>query len=183
MRLSRKLGGLLGAGMMALGITTAAAPAKAAAAPYWAIVTMGGLSGAPYECLQDDAGRAVTQHFCDPTFTNTHQLWLPISTGGNGYKFENLATGLCLWAFEVGPPHNGVPVTLSDCTVNDTNSRWAWIPFPGGVIFPGIEPIQSRVSGSTGYCLDVPGASTAIGLQMQLYQCNGTDAQEFWIVH
>jgi hypothetical protein len=26
-----------------------------------------------------------------------------------------------------------------------------------------------------------PGASTAIGLQVQLYRCNGTNAQEFFI--
>jgi hypothetical protein len=140
-------------------------------------------NGVVNECLQDDTGLTVTQHFCDPTGASTHQLWLPISLGGDGYKFENLATGLCLWAFEVGPSHNGVPITLSDCAVNDTNSRWAWDPFPFGPQAPFLsaEAIQSRVAGSTGYCLDVPGASTAIGLEMQLFGCNETNAQIFLV--
>ena len=182
MRLSRKLGGLLAAAMMAAGVTAAAAPARASTPTYWQIVTFTEFAGPFPECLQDDPGLIVTQHVCDPTFTNTHQQWLPISTGGDGFKFQNAATGLCLWAFEVGPPHNNVPITLSDCTVNDTNSRWAWTNTSSRQsTFPNQGVLESRVAGSTGYCLDVPGRSTALGLQMQLYQCNGTIAQVFEI--
>ena len=36
-------------------------------------------------------------------------------------------------------------------------------------------------AGSSGFCLDVPGASTQAGLTMQLYSCNGTSAQA-WAV-
>jgi hypothetical protein len=39
-----------------------------------------------------------------------------------------------------------------------------------------------RVSGSTGFCLDVPGAQTTPGLQLQTWRCNGTLAQQFWVV-
>jgi hypothetical protein len=71
MRLSRKLGGLLAAAMMATGLTAAAMPARASI-PSSEIMTNRG-NGTVHECLQDDTGGTVTQHFCDPTFTNAHQ--------------------------------------------------------------------------------------------------------------
>ena len=33
----------------------------------------------------------------------------------------------------------------------------------------------------SGRCLDVPGASTANGVQLQIYDCNGTEAQSFYL--
>jgi hypothetical protein len=184
MRLSRKLGGLLAAGMMAAALTAAAAPASASTpAPYWQILTLGGFN-APFECLQGDVGgpigSSVTQHYCDTTGTNTHQLWLPISLGGDTWKFENVGTGLCLEARSGAV--SGKPVPLWDCSSGESNTRWQWpTPSNGDPAFPGFWPIQSRVSGSTGYCLDIPGASAVIGLQVQLYRCNNTNAQLFWI--
>ena len=41
---------------------------------------------------------------------------------------------------------------------------------------------RGRVSGSTGFCLDVPGAQITPGLQLQTWRCNGTLAQQFWVV-
>ena len=186
MRLSRKLGGLLAAGMMAVGVTAAAAPARASTpSPYWEILTWMASNGPTEECLQGDLGgplgSSVTQHFCDPTFTNKNQQWLPISLGGDGYKFQNVATGLCLEARNGAA--NGTLVPLWDCSSTESNTRWAWDTPSGESVFPNASEIQSRVSGSTGYCLDVPGASTAIGLQVQIYRCNGTAAQLFWITH
>jgi hypothetical protein len=46
---------------------------------------------------------------------------------------------------------------------------------------PGPNPIQTQVSGSTGFCLDVPGAQTTPGLQLRTWRCNGTLAQQFWV--
>jgi hypothetical protein len=183
MRLSRKLVGLLAGGMMAVGLTAAAAPARASS-PYFHIRTFYGVSALD-ECVQGDfggpLGTTVTQHYCDPTFTQTDQLWLPISTGGKGFKFENLATGMCLEA-RFGAV-NAQPVALWFCDSTESNTHWEWdnIGGPGSLNFPDQGVIQSRVSGSTGYCLDVPGASTAIGLSLQLYHCNGTYAQGYLI--
>jgi hypothetical protein len=107
-------------------------------------------------------------------------LWLPISTGGNGYKFQNAASGRCLEARNGAV--NGGAVALWDCSSTESNTRWAWGPAnPGAFPFPDIQAIQSRVSGTTGYCLDVPGNSTAIGLALQTYRCNNTNAQLYWI--
>lgn len=185
MRLSLKLGGLLAAVMMAVGLTAAATPARASTpAPYWQILTATNSLNAPYECLQGDLGgplgSSVTQHFCDPTGASADQLWLPISTGGDGYKFQNAASGRCLEARNGAV--SGGAVALWDCSSSESNTRWAWDASPGGQdAFPGIEAIQSRVSGTTGYCLDVPGDSTAIGLALQTYRCNNTHAQLYWI--
>jgi hypothetical protein len=62
--------------------------------------------------------------------------------------------------------------------------RWYWPPSTtaGRSPFPGLNPNQTRVSGSTGFCLDVPGAQTTPGLQLQTWRCNGTLAQQFWVV-
>jgi hypothetical protein len=38
------------------------------------------------------------------------------------------------------------------------------------------------VADNSGLCVDTPGASTASGVQLQQYTCNGTGAQEFTLV-
>jgi hypothetical protein len=78
MRLPGKLGSLLAAAMMAAGVTAAAALARASTpSPYWEIITLQSADGVLNECLQGDfggsMGTSVTQHYCDPTFTNANQ--------------------------------------------------------------------------------------------------------------
>jgi Ricin-type beta-trefoil lectin domain-like len=53
-----------------------------------------------------------------------NQQWLPISTGGNGYKFQNVAAHLCLEAR--GGAANGTLVPMGDCSSTESNTRWAW---------------------------------------------------------
>jgi hypothetical protein len=102
--------------------------------------------------------------------------------GGNIYKFQNIGTGRCLEARNGAV--NGGAVDLWPCESSESNERWYWPPSatPGQSPFPGFNPIQTRVSGSTGFCPDVPGAQITPGLQMQVYRCNGTLAQQFWVV-
>jgi hypothetical protein len=179
MRLHRKLGGLLAAALLAAGLTAAAVPARAAEnTVYYQLVTGPTVNTSVPECLTADTGQTVTQHFCDPNPAVLTQLWRPIEFQ-NFWEFQNRATGLCLWAFEVGPPHNGVPITMSSCFADDTNSEWQI----SRSTFPVTEAIASKVAGSTGFCLDVPGASITVGLQLQLFQCNGTAAQQFRITN
>jgi len=162
----------------------AAAPASAdTPAPYFQIVIRS--RNLPYECVQGDVGgplgSSVTQHYCDPTGTQRDQLWLPISLGGDQWKFQNAASQLCLEA-RFGAV-SGQPVALWDCASTESNTRWQWGgPRSGSPPFPNNGPIPSRVSGSTGFCLDVPGDSTAIGLQLQLYSCNSSEAQFFYVI-
>jgi hypothetical protein len=185
MRLSRKFAGLMLAAAVALGFTTAAVPARAStSSPYWHIMTLFG--SLPFPCMQGgpdgSLGPTVVQHYCDPTFANTAQLWLPVNQGGNVYKFVNIGTGLCLDAYVHGAPSNGAPIILANCNTANTNLRWARdVSASGGDPFTGTNTIQSRVSNSTGFCLDVPRGQRTLGLQLQLYQCNNTDAQYFSI--
>jgi len=185
MRLSPKLAGLLLAGTMAAGVTAAAVPADASTSSnFWEIITLPqGIDG-PLLCLQGGSqGSAVIQQPCDPNFASTEQQWVPISQGGDVFKFENVASGLCMDAH--GSASDDVPVIMWSCTANISNTRWQW-PIPSNHLqdtFPGLNPIQSRVSGSTGFCLDVPLAQTLPGLQMQIQRCNGTAAQDMWITH
>jgi ricin-type beta-trefoil lectin protein len=186
MRLSRRFAGPLLAALMAAGATAATAvPASAATvAPYFRIgVAPQGSSF--LRCLQGDLGgplgSTVTQQPCNPDLTDASQLWLPVALGGNIYKFENIGTGRCLEARNGAV--NGGAVDLWPCESTESNERWYWPPSAtaGGSPFPGPNPIQTRVSGSTGFCLDVPGAQTTPGLQLQTWRCNGTLAQQFWV--
>jgi hypothetical protein len=159
MRLSRRFTGPLAAGVMAAGAAVAAAaPASGnTVTPYWHIMTIPQGFDHPL-CLQGDLGgplgSTVTQQNCDETFTSTSQLWQPVSVSGDIYKFENIGTGRCLEARNGAV--NGGAVDLWPCESSESNERWAWDQFPGQDTFPGALPIQTRVSGSTGYCLDVP---------------------------
>jgi hypothetical protein len=178
MHLPRKAAGLLAAGLMTAGVTAAAAPASASTS-YMEILTQPQGDNGPIFCLEGGGtqGSAVTQQTCDPGPMTTVEEWLPVSQGGDVYKFVNAASGLCLDAR--GGAAAGTPAELWSCSANISNTRWAWdnAASPPNPEFPGIAQIQSRVSGTTGFCLDVPSGQTLPGLQMQLLQCAHTTAQ------
>jgi Ricin-type beta-trefoil lectin domain-like len=52
-----------------------------------------------------------------------------------------------------------------------TNQQWMPVAVGSGV--------YKLVNVASGRCLDVPAASTANGVQLQIYDCNGTSAQSF----
>jgi hypothetical protein len=174
MRLPRKLAALLLTAGTLAGITAAAVPARAdTPTPYdWfgTLTPTGQDSGL---CLEADPGPTfayqVATQPCDVQ-GNAAQQWVPVSQGGGIYKFVNHAVGWCLDADSIT---NGGIIALWDCSANITNTRWAW----DGII--GVQPLQSRISGTTGHCLDVPQGQVSPGLRIQLWNCNSTRAQEF----
>lgn len=180
MHFPRKLAGLLLAAGIAVG-ATAAAPARAdtLSTPYIAIST----NTAPTPsfpdgvlCLEADPGpnfqyQVATQP-CDDQH-NQAQQWLPILQGGGVYKFVNRAVGWCLYADRIT---NGAAIALWDCSANISNTRWQWNGIDGS-----FTHLESRISGTTGHCLDIPGAQTLAGLRTQVWTCNGTHAQTFLI--
>ena len=174
MRLRRKITGMLMVAGMAVGITTAAAPAHADPL-YFVIATMnaGNFSGM---CLEADpapdfAYRVTTQP-CNAA-NNQAQQWEFQDQGGGVDKVANRAING--WCIEANRITNGSPIPLWPCSSTESNLRWAWIGY--GL---GFGRLESRISGSTGHCLDVPMDQTLSGLWMQLYGCNGTYAQKFW---
>ena len=54
-----------------------------------------------------------------------------------------------------------------------TNQQWMPVPLGNG--------LYKFVARNSGLCLDVPGASTSNGVQLQQYTCNGTGAQA-WLL-
>ena len=123
------------------------------------------------------SGALVRQQPCDLYTTgvrNLMQEWDGFCQNSNCtvFHFVNRGSQLCLRARGLNGPANGEQIMLWDCNwISDIN--WAWGRDPvAGTFVP-----ESRISGSTGYCLDVPGASWTPGLALQLYRCNQTVAQ------
>jgi len=118
----------------------------------------------------------VLQEPCAQSGTNEAILqgWETQQLGGSTYKFVNQASGACLFAF-VGA-QNGAPMGLDTCrTVSNEE-------FDAHTTLPNVSVLESKIHFSdTGFCMDVPGASTTPGLQLQLFNCNGTLAQR-WVV-
>ena len=175
MHVRRKTAGLMLAAAAAAGLTMAAAlPASASATGYYKLLVRVG-TFAPAMCLQpaDPGGGAGTAIVQQPCTSSQAQNWAPVGIGSS-YKFVNQATGLCMDAH--GGAAQGTPVDQWPCN-NISNERWSW---PHSLP-DSFWPIRSEVAGSSGYCLDVPGASTQAGLGMQIYTCNGTAAQAWAI--
>jgi hypothetical protein len=93
---------------------------------------------------------------------------------GTTYKFVNQKSGACLFAFIKA--ENGAPIGLDTCrTVSNEE-------FDAHTTLPNVVELESKIGfKDTGFCLDVPGATTTAGLQVQLFTCNGTLAQR-WVI-
>lgn len=112
-------------------------------------------------------GAAIVQMPCNH---RPAQQWRAVPMGGNIYHFVNTLSGLCLDAR--GKAVNHTPVQQWTCN-KITNENWESPDVASDVI----PPLISRVSGTSSYCLDVPGGQTSAGLAVQIYRCNGTLAQ------
>jgi Ricin-type beta-trefoil lectin domain-like len=173
----RKTAGAVLAATAAVGLTTAAAlPASASTSSYFEIFVQVS-TNAPAMCLQPanpagGAGTAVVQQPC--SVGSQAQNWAPVNTTGTTYEFLNQASGMCLDVR--GGAARNTPIEQWPCG-NISNEHWIWPhSFPDA-----FWPLASQVAGSSGFCLDVPGASTQAGLAVQLYTCNGTAAQAWAI--
>jgi hypothetical protein len=127
------------------------------------------------QCLQPvngstAQGAAIVQEPCNG---GAAQQWVDVTVSYNIFHYQNVLSGLCLDAR--GGAANHTPVQQWTCN-SISNENWQ----PGEDGDDGIPPLMSRVSGTSSYCLDIPGGSTAAGLAMQIYRCNGTEAQQWW---
>ena len=124
----------------------------------------------------DDAGTAngsiVQQWTCSAA---TNQQWQFQTTDSGYYKVVNRRTTTQSWDITGGAGATGDSVKLQ---------TWAY----GGGTNQQFQPVSlgngfyKLVARHSGKCLDVPGASTANGVQLQQYTCNGTTAQAFKLV-
>ena len=116
-------------------------------------------------------GAAIVQEPCNE---GAAQQWLSVPAGGDIVHYQNVLSGLCLDAR--GGAVNHTPVQQWTCN-SISNENWE----PGEDLSDYIPPLYSRVSGTSSYCLDIPGGQPTVGLAMQIYRCNGTEAQQWWL--
>lgn len=125
-----------------------------------------------HRCLYDDVGRGVTS-----------QEWFYkcVNSGCTVVHVVNRATQLCLRARGLDGPANGEEIMQWTCNgISDLN----WTPHFGVAIgnpSRHLVTFESRLFGSTGFCLDVPDSSPVEDTALQLYECNGTAAQVWYV--
>ena len=113
-------------------------------------------------------GTTVQQWACGPQQPN--QEWQLQSQGNGVYSIANR-----------NAPSEVLDVTNRGTTNGSLIQLWTygggsnqqWMPVSLG------NGYYKLVNAASGRCLDVPGASTANGVQLQIYDCNGTGAQAF----
>ena len=160
----------------ALHLAVAAAVAVAALAltakPATALQPFSFFNAHTHMCLepQNDsmvAGMPIVQKPCKASGA---QEWIYVLDGSEE-AFKNAQTGLCLDAR--GGAANHTPVQQWPCN-GISNEKWeTFVPAKGSQD----APVQSRVAGSSGFCLDIPGGQATVGLAMQIYRCNQTVSQ------
>ena len=121
-------------------------------------------------------GTAVQQLACTGA---TSQLWqfVPVASGEYEVLNENAQSAGESWNIT-----GGVSATAS----GDLLQIWSY----GGTgntnaLFAATQQSNGSynfVADNSGLCIDTPGASTASGVQLQQYTCNGTSAQAFNLV-
>jgi hypothetical protein len=133
-------------------------------------------------CMQPEGnssaqGALIVQEPCDLYTTgvrNLYQEWYGLCQDANCSVFYwvNRGSQLCLRARGLTGPANGEQIMQWACNwITDVDWVYGSSPITGTFV------LESRLSGSHGYCLDVPGASWQVGLALQLYRCNQTVAQ------
>ena len=100
---------------------------------------------------------------------NANQDWNFSNIGGNNYNLAVLGP-YCLDSG--GTTTNGGPATIWSCNGN-ANQSWTATSVSGGYTFK---------AGNSGLCLDVSGAGSANGTEVDTWACNGTNAQT-WAVN
>jgi beta-glucosidase len=116
------------------------------------------------------SGTLVDLYACNGTGA---QVWTPQSDGA----LLNPQSGLCLT--DPGSSTTaGTQVQIQTC---NGAADQAWTPQAGSTTGGGGGTPTGAVTGYEGLCLDVAGANTANGTKVDVYTCNGTNAQQ-WTV-
>ncbi|MEZ0075740.1 RICIN domain-containing protein [Planotetraspora sp. GP83] len=112
-------------------------------------------------------GTAVQQYSCNDTAA---QLWQLQATSGGYYRVNSNLNAAQAWDDTNVSTADGSPIQLWAYS-GGNNQQWLPVEEAGGT--------YHFVNRHSGKCLDVPAASTADGVQLQQYTCNGTAAQSF----
>jgi len=119
-------------------------------------------------------GTSVEQWSCNG---GANQIWQFTPTSSGYYEVLNLnaAAQNEVWDVTGGPSATDSGIKIQTWSYGGgTNQQWQPMPVGNGY--------DKFVARNSGLCLDVPAASTADGVQLQQYPCNGTGAQAFRMV-
>jgi hypothetical protein len=112
-------------------------------------------------------GTAIQQHTCN---TSTAQQYQLAPAGGNYVRITN--RGNSVQALDVTNVSTADNAPIQTWTYSGgNNQQWQQVAEADGY--------YHLVNRNSGKCLDVPAASTADGVQLVQYTCNGTAAQSF----
>lgn len=115
-------------------------------------------------------GTAVQQWACGGSL---NQQWRFVSAGGGYYEVlnRNAASENEAWDVTGGPSATAPGTNVQTWSYGGgTNQQWQPVATGNGYTF---------VARNSGLCLDVPNASTANGVQLQVNTCNGSAEQAF----
>jgi endoglucanase len=113
-------------------------------------------------------GTVVQQWACGSQQAN--QEWEFESAGNGAYAVYNENAPSEAWNVTNNGTGDGSPMQLWTYG-GGSNEQWMPVSLGNGLYkFVGV---------GSGRCLDVPGASTSNGVQLDIYDCNGTGAQSF----
>ncbi|MDH6115115.1 hypothetical protein P3T36_004034 [Kitasatospora sp. MAP12-15] len=112
-------------------------------------------------------GTAVQQYTCNGTIA---QQWTFTATSGGYFQVGNAAAGAQVWDVTNVSTADSAPIQLWTYG-GGANQQWQPVAEASGA--------YHFVNRNSGKCLDTPSASTADGVQLQQYACNGTGAQSF----
>ena len=128
-------------------------------------------------CVDDQnystSNGAIVQQYACNTSGQANQRWEFTPTDSGYYKITSQQNpNLALDATSLGTA-NFTPIQLWQYG-SGTNQQWMPVATTNGA--------YKFVGRASGRCIDVPGASTANGVQLQLYDCNGTGAQSYQLI-
>jgi Glycosyl hydrolase family 12/Ricin-type beta-trefoil lectin domain-like len=146
-------------------------------------------TGTPYNIVNENSGSCVDDTASGTANGTAVQQWAcgqgTYSTQPNQqWEFENGTASGYYYVANVNAPAETWNVTGNGTTngsliqtwtyAGNPNEEWKAVPLGNGY--------YNFVGQGSGLCLDTPSASTANGVQLQIYTCNGTAAQAFKLV-
>jgi Glycosyl hydrolase family 12/Ricin-type beta-trefoil lectin domain-like len=118
-------------------------------------------------------GAKVQQWACNGTEPQANQLWKFKPVGDGYYRVMVKQARKLGWQATGQGTGNGTPIELWAYAGGE---HQLWMPVSAG------SGAYAFVAKNSGRCLDVPSASKDNGVQLQLWDCNGTAAQSFQLV-
>jgi hypothetical protein len=146
-------------------------------------------TGTPYNIVNENSGSCVDATGAGTTNGTTVQQWAcqsgTFSTAANQeWEFTNGTAPGYYEVTSVNAPAEAWNVTGDGTTSGSLIQLWTY----AGNANEEWDPVSlgngyyKFVGQGSGLCLDIPSASTANGVQLQIYTCNGTAAQAFQLV-